>query len=128
MLDNYNDSNKTKSDKKCSQLLQNLFEEIDEKVKDGSYAVPGGHKSYLDDREECKQLYRNEPSKGPAAEEVLQRYLKNKDEESRAIAEKDQQLLQEDRRHAESLDQDQPTGLVGLLQSVLGGGARERKK
>ena len=104
MLQDYIRKNKVISETKCFQLLSNLFEEVDQKVKDKRYAIPGGHKTYSSDIEECVMLYHNEPNKGPAAEEVLEKYLSDREKESCSILETDKKLTEEDRVHASTLN------------------------
>ena len=110
MFHEYERRNKTTSEKKCRQLLENLFKEVDEKIKNGSYNQPGGHSLYLDDRDECITLYNNEPNKGPAAEEVIDNYLVERVDEWREILKADQKITEEDRLYAASMIHQEGSG------------------
>eukprot|EP00069_Balaena_mysticetus_P006476 bmy_18638T0 len=64
---------------RCSALLQDIFCPLEEDVKQGIYSKPGGHRLFLQKREELKAKYYQEPRKGIQAEEALQKYLQSKE-------------------------------------------------
>lgn len=49
---------------RCSALLQDIFHPLEENVKQGVYAKPGGHCLFIQKREELKEKYNQEPRKG----------------------------------------------------------------
>nr|XP_020754151.1 guanylate-binding protein 5-like [Odocoileus virginianus texanus]XP_020754152.1 guanylate-binding protein 5-like [Odocoileus virginianus texanus]XP_020754153.1 guanylate-binding protein 5-like [Odocoileus virginianus texanus]XP_020754154.1 guanylate-binding protein 5-like [Odocoileus virginianus texanus] len=74
---------------RCSALLQDIFHPLEENVKQGVYAKPGGHCLYIQKREELKEKYNQEPRKGIQAEEALQKYLESKESVSVIILQTD---------------------------------------
>ncbi|XP_028344979.1 guanylate-binding protein 5 [Physeter macrocephalus] len=70
---------------RCSALLQDIFCPLEEDVKQGIYSKPGGHRLFLQKREELKAKYYQEPRKGIQAEEALQKYLQSKESVSVTI-------------------------------------------
>lgn len=86
----------------CSTLLQNIFKPLEQQVAQGVYATPGGHRLFLQKMEQLKAQYRQQPRKGTQAEEVLQEYLKAKEQLSNTILQTDQALTaKENERKAE---------------------------
>ncbi|XP_060058003.1 guanylate-binding protein 5 [Erinaceus europaeus] len=73
----------------CSALLQKIFDPLEDDVKQGIYAKPGGHKLFIQKREELKAKYYQEPKKGMKAEETLQEYLQSKESMSNAVLQTD---------------------------------------
>ena len=49
---------------RCSSLLQVIFEPLEEEVKQGFYSIPGGHRLFMQRREELKAVYYQVPWKG----------------------------------------------------------------
>ncbi|XP_067582915.1 guanylate-binding protein 5-like isoform X1 [Pseudorca crassidens] len=70
---------------RCSALLQDIFCPLEEDVKQGIYSKPGGHRLFLQKREELKAKYYQVPRKGIQAEEALQKYLQSKESVSDTI-------------------------------------------
>ncbi|TKC44794.1 hypothetical protein EI555_003710, partial [Monodon monoceros] len=70
---------------RCSALLQDIFCPLEEDVKQGIYSKPGGHRLFLQKREELKAKYYQAPRKGIQAEEALQKYLQSKESVSVTI-------------------------------------------
>uniref|UniRef100_A0A8C6FTH2 Guanylate binding protein 5 n=1 Tax=Moschus moschiferus TaxID=68415 RepID=A0A8C6FTH2_MOSMO len=73
----------------CSALLQDIFHPLEENVKQGVYSKPGGHRLFIQKREELKTKYNQEPRKGVQAEEALQKYLESKESVSLTILQTD---------------------------------------
>lgn len=48
----------------CDKMLERLSGELDKKLKDGAYTVPGGYKIYKADLDSVCQQYENAPGKG----------------------------------------------------------------
>ncbi|CAH6777137.1 guanylate-binding protein 5 [Phodopus roborovskii] len=90
------------SENHCSTLLQNIFKPLEQEVAQGVYARPGGHNLFLRKMEQLKAQYRQQPRKGTQAEEVLQKYLKAKEQLSNTILQTDKSLTaNENRRKAQ---------------------------
>lgn len=67
LVDKLNDFHKRNSEvslNHCSALLQDIFHPLEENVKQGVYAKPGGHCLFIQKREELKEKYNQEPGKG----------------------------------------------------------------
>ncbi|ELR57839.1 Guanylate-binding protein 5 [Bos mutus] len=73
----------------CSALLQDIFHPLEENVKQGVYSKPGGHCLFIQQRDELKAKYNQEPRKGIQAEEALQKYLESKESMSVTILQTD---------------------------------------
>lgn len=52
------------SDKKCQQILSDLYEKMNEGVQRGEYAKPGGYKLYCTHRDNVITQYNSHPDKG----------------------------------------------------------------
>ncbi|XP_036302755.1 guanylate-binding protein 5 [Pipistrellus kuhlii] len=83
--DDFRKQNLEASSDHCSALLQDIFGPLEEYVKQGIYLKPGGHRLFIQKREELKAKYYQEPRKGIQAEETLQNYLQSKESMSDGI-------------------------------------------
>lgn len=63
-LNDFHKRNSEASLNRCSALLQDIFHPLEENVKQGVYAKPGGHCLFIQKREELKEKYNQEPRKG----------------------------------------------------------------
>ncbi|KAF4021607.1 hypothetical protein G4228_012997 [Cervus hanglu yarkandensis] len=88
-LNYFHKRNLEASQNRCSALLQDIFHPLEENVKQGVYAKPGGHCLFIQKREELKEKYNQEPGKGIQAEEALQKYLESKESVSVTILQTD---------------------------------------
>ncbi|KAL1772322.1 guanylate-binding protein 5 [Sigmodon hispidus] len=86
---------------RCSTLLQSIFKPLEEEVAQGIYAKPGGHYLFLQKMEQLKAQYCQQPGKGTQAEEVLQKYLKTKDQLSNTVLQTDQALTAQENQRKE---------------------------
>ncbi|XP_067108903.1 guanylate-binding protein 1-like [Osmerus mordax] len=86
------------SEKKCQDLLRDLSTPVSQKIQDGFFAKPGGYQLYCDLHDNLVALYRSTPNKGIRAEEVLERFLKEKSVESNSILQADQKLTDSEKR------------------------------
>ncbi|XP_025144107.2 guanylate-binding protein 5 isoform X6 [Bubalus bubalis] len=77
------------SQNRCSALLEDIFHPLEENVKQGVYSKPGGHRLFIQQRDELKAKYNQEPRKGIQAEEALQKYLESKESMSVTILQTD---------------------------------------
>ncbi|XP_078413641.1 guanylate-binding protein 3-like [Cetorhinus maximus] len=94
----YSKRNEYESEKKCKDLLTKLFEKIDIKLNNNTYATAGGYSEYLTDRRCVENRYVSEPRKGVKAKEILREFLDQRVAESESIRQKDQSLTDEERR------------------------------
>ncbi|KAM9484770.1 guanylate-binding protein 1-like [Salvelinus alpinus] len=90
--------NKDASEKKCKALLENLSAPMDQEMKEGRYATPGGYELYCNHHDNIVAQYRAEPNKGVRAEEVLEQFLKGKSAESNAILHADKKLTENEKK------------------------------
>ncbi|XP_071197651.1 guanylate-binding protein 1-like isoform X2 [Salvelinus alpinus] len=90
--------NKDASEKKCKALLENLSAPMDQGMKEGRYATPGGYELYCNHHDNIVAQYRAEPNKGVRAEEVLEQFLKGKSAESNSILQADKQLTENEKK------------------------------
>ncbi|XP_038869944.1 guanylate-binding protein 1-like [Salvelinus namaycush] len=90
--------NNDASEKKCKALLENLSAPMDQGMKEGTYATPGGYVLYCNHHDNIVAQYRAEPNKGVRAEEVLEQFLKGKSAESNSILQADKQLTENEKK------------------------------
>ena len=48
------------SQNRCSALLEDIFHPLEENVKQGVYSKPGGHRLFIQQRDELKAKYNQE--------------------------------------------------------------------
>ncbi|XP_036613719.1 guanylate-binding protein 1-like [Trichosurus vulpecula] len=84
--------NQDESAKRCRALIQDIFNPLEEAVKDGTFSKPGGYGLFLQKTKELKQKYYQQPGKGLQAEKTLQEYLMSKEDTADAILQADQSL------------------------------------
>ncbi|XP_051021682.1 guanylate-binding protein 5-like [Acomys russatus] len=90
----------------CSALLQSIFKPLEQEVAQGIYAKPGGHTLFLQKMEQLKAQYHQQPGKGTQADEVLQKYLKDKEPLSNTILQTDQALTAKERQKREEQERE----------------------
>ncbi|XP_060058286.1 guanylate-binding protein 1-like [Erinaceus europaeus] len=96
-LDGFCEQNMNASSDRCLALLKDIFNPLEEEVKQGIYSKPGGYQLLLQKIRELKNKYLQEPGKGVQAEEVLQTYLKSKESVIDAILQTDQTLSEKEK-------------------------------
>ncbi|XP_044847492.1 guanylate-binding protein 1-like [Mauremys mutica] len=89
--------NEQASSDRCTAALLELSLELEERVCEGSYSVPGGYQRLLDDQREMVEKYQLVPEKGIMAAEVLQQFLKSKETVAQAVLQTDQSLTDKQR-------------------------------
>uniref|UniRef100_A0A8D0HIR3 Guanylate-binding protein/Atlastin C-terminal domain-containing protein n=1 Tax=Sphenodon punctatus TaxID=8508 RepID=A0A8D0HIR3_SPHPU len=89
--------NEEASSDRCLAVLMELSEELDDKINEGSYSVPGGYQLFQDDRKDMVEKYRLVPGKGIKAEAVLQEFLKNKESVGNSILQMDKSLTEKEK-------------------------------
>ncbi|XP_047400882.1 guanylate-binding protein 1-like [Sciurus carolinensis] len=95
--DDFHKQNLKASSDRCSALLQDIFSPLEEDVKQGVYSKPGGYRLFIHKIQELKKKYYEEPRKGMQAEEILQTYLKSKEDVTDAILQTDQTLTEKEK-------------------------------
>uniref|UniRef100_A0A674IEM4 GB1/RHD3-type G domain-containing protein n=1 Tax=Terrapene triunguis TaxID=2587831 RepID=A0A674IEM4_9SAUR len=89
--------NEVASSDRCTAALMELSQELEERVCEGSYSVPGGYQRLLADQREMVEKYQLVPGKGIMAAEVLQEFLKSKETVAQAVLQTDQSLTDRQR-------------------------------
>ncbi|XP_044846745.1 guanylate-binding protein 1-like isoform X8 [Mauremys mutica] len=89
--------NEQASSDRCTAVLRELSQELEERVCEGGYSVPGGYQRLLDDQREMVEKYKQLPGKGIMAAEVLQQFLKSKETVAQAVLQTDQSLTDKQR-------------------------------
>ncbi|KAM9439442.1 guanylate-binding protein 2-like isoform 1-T6 [Clarias gariepinus] len=93
------------SDKKCQQILSDLYEKMNERVQRGEYAKPGGYKLYCTHRDNVITQYNSHSDKGNQADEVLERFMSEKSVEAKIILQTDEQLTESEKKVQEEREQ-----------------------
>ncbi|XP_067390176.1 guanylate-binding protein 1-like [Emydura macquarii macquarii] len=84
--------NKLASTERCTAAVKELSGELDDRIKQGLYAVPGGYRRFLEDQRQMVQRYRQVPGKGIKANAVLQEFLQSKEAMGQSILQTDKGL------------------------------------
>lgn len=95
--DDFCEQNMKASSDRCSALLKELFDPLEEEIKQGIYSKPGGYRLFIEKTKELKTKYLQEPRKGIQADEALQTYLMSKESVSDAILQTDQSLTEKEK-------------------------------
>ncbi|KAK7163480.1 hypothetical protein R3I93_007516 [Phoxinus phoxinus] len=90
--------NEMASERKCRDLLKNLFSDMNKRLQNGEYSQSGGYELYCRDRDAIVEKYRREPNKGVSAEAVLNEFLNERGAESNSILHTDTKLTENDRK------------------------------
>ncbi|CAO2600299.1 Guanylate-binding protein 1 [Lemmus lemmus] len=81
----------------CSALLQDIFSQLEEDVKQGVYYKPRGFCLFNQKLQELKKKYYKTPGKGVQAEDALQKFLQSKEDVIEAILQTDQALTEKEK-------------------------------
>ncbi|XP_067218632.1 guanylate-binding protein 3-like isoform X2 [Chanodichthys erythropterus] len=90
--------NEMASERKCKDLLKNLFSDMNKQLQNGEYSQSGGYELYCRDRDAIVEQYRREPNKGVSAEAVLNEFLNERGAEANSILYTDTKLTENDRK------------------------------
>ncbi|XP_075687060.1 guanylate-binding protein 3-like [Rhinoderma darwinii] len=71
--------NDMESRTRCETLIQTLSQDLENSLKQGSYATLAGYQMFKEEMERIEEKYKNEPRKGTKAEDVLQEFKKSKE-------------------------------------------------
>lgn len=91
------EENEKASDKKCKELLKDLFFEMSERLKNGEYSRCGGYEVYCRDRDANIEKYHSEPNKGVKAEAVLNEFMNERVAEANNILHTDEKLTEKEK-------------------------------
>ncbi|XP_026061117.1 guanylate-binding protein 1-like [Carassius auratus] len=92
------EENKMASERKCRDLLKNLFSDMNKRLQDGEYSQSGGYELYKRDRDAIVEHYHREPNKGIRAEAVLEEFLKEREPEANSILCMDNKLTEKEKQ------------------------------
>ncbi|XP_031749249.1 guanylate-binding protein 6-like [Xenopus tropicalis] len=81
----------------CDDLLAKLSEDLDKALTAGSYVVPGGYQLFKPEMDKIVGKYNEDTKKGIKGDEVLQRFLKNKEVTGDTILTSDKALDENER-------------------------------
>ncbi|XP_054855174.1 guanylate-binding protein 1-like isoform X2 [Eublepharis macularius] len=84
--------NEQESLDRCQAVLFELFQDLEEKICNGSYSVPGGYQCFQDDQRRTVESYRLTPQKGLMASMALEEFLKSKETAAQSILQADRNL------------------------------------
>ncbi|KAK9979975.1 hypothetical protein ABG768_013377 [Culter alburnus] len=90
--------NEMASERKCRDLLKNLFSDMNKRLQNGEYSQSGGYELYCRDRDAIVEQYRRQPNKGVSAEAVLNEFLNERGAEANSILYTDKKLTENDRK------------------------------
>ncbi|KAB5535677.1 hypothetical protein PHYPO_G00120690 [Pangasianodon hypophthalmus] len=93
------------SEQKCQQILSDLCREMSVRVQNGDFAKPGGYKLYCKHRDNVIMQYHSQPNKGIQAEEVLERFVSEKNLEAKLILQTDERLSESEKKIQEEKEQ-----------------------
>ncbi|XP_065450157.1 guanylate-binding protein 1-like [Chrysemys picta bellii] len=92
--------NELASSERCTAALQELWDELDDRIVLGVYSVPGGYQCFLDDRQRMVERYPQVPANGVKADEVLQEFLQSKEVAAQSILQTDKALTEKEKEMA----------------------------
>ncbi|XP_067218443.1 guanylate-binding protein 1-like [Chanodichthys erythropterus] len=92
------EENEMASERKCRDLLKNLFSDMNNRLQNGEYSQSGGYELYCRDRDTIVEQYRREPNKGVSAEAVLNEFLNERGAEANSILYTDTKLTENDKK------------------------------
>ncbi|XP_066433712.1 guanylate-binding protein 2-like [Eleutherodactylus coqui] len=77
---------------RCNDIKAQLESRIQQSLNENKYHVPGGHKTFTNDKESAIQEYNQKPDKGVKAEDVLQDFLSSLEAMEKVILKTHQDL------------------------------------
>uniref|UniRef100_A0A8C3FEU9 Guanylate-binding protein/Atlastin C-terminal domain-containing protein n=1 Tax=Chrysemys picta bellii TaxID=8478 RepID=A0A8C3FEU9_CHRPI len=92
--------NEVASSDRCMAALLELSQELDDRIGEGVYSVPGGYQRFLDDRQRMVDRYRQVPEKGVKADAALQEFLQSKEAVAQSILQTDEALTEKEKEMA----------------------------
>nr|XP_008174403.1 guanylate-binding protein 3-like [Chrysemys picta bellii] len=92
--------NEVASSDRCKAALLELSDELDDRISEGVYSVPGGYQCFQDDQWHVVERYWQVPGKGAKAEAVLQEFLQSKEAVAQSILQTDEALTEKEKEMA----------------------------
>ncbi|XP_035428456.1 guanylate-binding protein 1-like [Cygnus atratus] len=89
--------NEAASVEQCRVLLRELWQDVEQRLDRGEYAVPGGSRRFQERLQELMEEYHRWPGKGVKAAAVLEEFLREREVLARALCAADQQLSEHER-------------------------------
>uniref|UniRef100_A0A8D2AST0 GB1/RHD3-type G domain-containing protein n=1 Tax=Sciurus vulgaris TaxID=55149 RepID=A0A8D2AST0_SCIVU len=93
--------NEETSEKYCQDELNKISKVLLESILAGTFSVSGGHKLYMEARENVEQVYLQVPRKGVKAGDVFQRFLLSQAPTEKSILQADKALTDGEKAIAE---------------------------
>ncbi|XP_032083492.1 uncharacterized protein LOC116515507 [Thamnophis elegans] len=93
----YCSKNGLKSSEICSALLRSLSENLEQKIKNGSYSRSGGHQEFVNDLQKVEKQFLETPKKGIMAGKILKEFLQSKENISKTILQCDVSLQKKEK-------------------------------
>ncbi|KAM3924042.1 guanylate-binding protein 3-like [Leptodactylus fuscus] len=101
----YQQKNEETSERRCRVLLQELSAGLENRIKEGKFSVPGGYKMFLAEKKSLEADYLKAKGKGVKSLEVLQEFLKEKENVESTILIADKSLEEKEKKLAEQRSQ-----------------------
>ncbi|XP_015279115.1 PREDICTED: guanylate-binding protein 1-like [Gekko japonicus] len=143
--------NEQESLNRCHAVLMELSQELEDGIAKGIYSVPGGYQRFLGKQHEIEEKYRLVPGKGIQAKKALEEFLKSKKSVAESIlqtdnalsekekeieaervrvqeAQRQQQLLEEEKDRLEQIKKDQEEINKKQLQDLMEKMEKEKKE
>ncbi|XP_066232827.1 guanylate-binding protein 1-like [Saccopteryx leptura] len=116
--DDFCKQNVKASSDRCSALLKDIFNPLEENIKQGIYCKPGGYRLLNQKMEELKKKYLRESRKAIQSEEILQTYLKSKESVINVILQTDQTLTENERKIEECVKVESAEAAAKMLKKM----------
>ncbi|KAM9259226.1 guanylate-binding protein 1-like [Morus bassanus] len=97
--------NEQASRDKCEAALRDLSRDMERRIGDGAYSVPGGYELFRGDQQALVERYRELPGKGVKADAVLQEFLQSRKALAESILRADRCLTEKGKELKRERDQ-----------------------
>ncbi|XP_035428449.2 guanylate-binding protein 1-like isoform X2 [Cygnus atratus] len=94
--------NEAASAERCRAVLRELWQDVEQRLDRGEYAVPGGSRRFQERLGELMEEYHRRPGKGVKAAAALEEFLREREVLARALCAADQQLSERERERVAS--------------------------
>uniref|UniRef100_A0A8C3BMB9 GB1/RHD3-type G domain-containing protein n=1 Tax=Cairina moschata TaxID=8855 RepID=A0A8C3BMB9_CAIMO len=94
--------NEAASEERCRAVLKELWQDVEQHLDRGEYAVPGGSRRFQEHLGELMEEYHRRPGLGVKAAAVLEKFLQGHEVLVRALYAADQQLSEHEKERAAS--------------------------
>ncbi|XP_021231265.1 guanylate-binding protein 1-like [Numida meleagris] len=89
--------NEEASEQRCRAVLRELWQDVEQRLKRGDYAAPGGAQMFQDDLGHVLEKYQWWPEKGVKADAVLEVFLREREPLAQALQATDAHLMMMER-------------------------------